>query len=249
MKILAFLFCISTLFFSDTLWAQDAREIIKKADDKIQGDSNISTMTMSIVRPKYARDITFKNWSLGRDYFMTYVTAPAKDKGQVFMKHQTEMWNYMPSINRMIKLPPSMMSQGWMGSDYSNDDLVKQSSIVVDYEHKLIGEENIDGRLCYKIEMIPLETSNVVWGKVVYWVDKELYVIPKGEYYDEEDYLVRTEYGKNLKTFDNRELYSLLEVVPADEKGNKTVIEIQSIQFDVAIEASFFSQQNMKRVK
>ena len=104
-------------------------------DNKLQGNSNKSVMKMSIVRPKYTRTIEFKNWSLGRNYFMTYVTAPAKDKGQVFMKYNTEMWSYSPAINRMIKLPPSMMSQGWMGSDYSNDDLVKQSSIVDDYTH------------------------------------------------------------------------------------------------------------------
>ena len=192
-KILLLLMCLSLVGT-----AQDAQSIIKKMDDKFQGDSNRSEMKMTIVRPKYTRTIAFKNWSLGRDYFMTYVTAPSKDRGMVSMKYKKEMWSFTPSINRMIKLPPSMMSQGWMGSDYTNDDLVKQSSIVNDYAHTLQGEEEIDGQNCYKIQMIPHSDANVVWGKIITWVDKERYINLKSEYYDEEGFLVRTELGKEV---------------------------------------------------
>lgn len=229
--------------------AQDAREIIKNMDDKIQGDSNKSVMKMSIVRPKYTRTIEFKNWSLGRDYFMTYVTAPSKDKGMVSMKYKKEMWSYTPSINRMIKLPPSMMSQGWMGSDYTNDDLVKQSSIVNDYNHSIITQEEVDGRTCYKIQMIPNNEANVVWGKVITWVDIEKFINLKSEYYDEEEFLVRTELGKEIKDFDGRELPSVIDIIPAEEPENRTVITIVSIEFNVDIKESYFSQQNMKRVR
>lgn len=229
--------------------AQDAKNIIKQMDDKLQGDSNKSEMKMTIVRPKYTRTIAFKNWSLGREYFMTYVTAPSKDKGMVSMKYEKEMWSYTPSINRMIKLPPSMMSQGWMGSDYTNDDLVKQSSIVDDYEHTILGEETIDDRLCYNIQMIPNNEANVVWGKIVIWVDKEKYMNLKAEYYDEEEFLVRTELGKEVKIFDGRELPSIMEIIPAEEPDNRTIITIKSMEFDVDIKESFFSQQNMKRIR
>ena len=245
------IFTTAFLVFCLVLFAngQDAKTIIKKMDDKYQGNSNKSVMQMSIVRPKYTRTIEFRNWSLGRDYFMTYITAPAKDKGQVFMKHKMEMWSYSPSINRMIKLPPSMMSQGWMGSDYTNDDLVKQSSIVDDYTQTIIGDESVEGRPCYKIEMIPNENSNVVWGKVIVYVDKELYINMKSEYFDEEEYLVRTELGKEIKTFDGRELPSIMEIIPTEEPENKTLISIISIEFDVDINQNFFSQQNMKRIR
>ncbi len=236
-------------FFVSAINAQDAREIIKKMDDKLQGNSNKSEMKMTIVRPKYTRTIAFKNWSLGRDYFLTYVTAPSKDKGMVSMKYKTEMWSYTPSINRMIKLPPSMMSQGWMGSDYTNDDLVKQSSIVNDYTHTVIGEEIIEGRECYNIQMIPNSDANVVWGKILTWVDKEKYINLKSEYYDEEEFLVRTELGKEVKIFDGRELPSIIEIIPADEPDNRTIITIDFIEFDVDIKESFFSQQNMKRIR
>lgn len=142
-----------------------------------------------------------------------------------------------------------MMSQGWMGSDYSNDDLVKQSSVVKDYNHKIIGEETIEGRLCYKIEMVPHLESNIVWSKVYTWVDKELFVSLKSEYYDEEAYLVRTELGKAIKNFDGRELPSVIEIIPAEEPENKTIITIKSMDFNVKIEPGFFSQQNMKRIR
>ena len=98
------------------------------------------------------------------------------------------------------------MSQGWMGSDYTNDDLVKQSSIVNDYTHTILSEENIDDRLCYQIQMIPNNDANVVWGKIVTWVDKEKLINLKSEYYDEEAFLVRTEFGKEVKNFDGRDL-------------------------------------------
>ena len=229
--------------------AQDAKTIVKKMDDNLQGNSNSSVMRMDIIRPKYTRSIEFKNWSLTHDYFMTIVTAPAKEKGQVFMKYKTEMWSFTPSINRIIKLPPSMMSQGWMGSDYSNDDLVKQSSIVNDYTHTLLGEENVDGSLCYKIEMIPNASSNVVWGKIIIWIEKENFLSLKSEYYDEEFFIVRTELGKEVKLFDGKKLPSIIEIIPAEEPDNKTIISIISMDFEIEIDESFFSQQNMKKVR
>jgi outer membrane lipoprotein-sorting protein len=232
-----------------TGFCQNAKEIVKKADDKMQGNSNTSQISMTIVRPTYTRTVEFKNWSLGRDYFMTVITAPAKDKGQVFMKLKTDLWNFMPSINRMIKLPPSMMSQGWMGSDYSNDDLVKQTSIVDDYDQTILGIEKLDNAECYKIELIPHDNANVVWGKVVTWIDKEKSLFLKSEYYDEEGYLVRTERASKVKVFDNREIPSIIEIFSADESQNKTILEFINIDFDVDIQENFFTQQNMKKIR
>lgn len=240
---------LTMMTISISLLSQDPKEIIRKVDDNMQGRSNKSEIKMSIVRPNYTRTIEMKSWSLGKDYFMVYVTAPAREKGQVVMKQSEEMWQYTPSINRMIKLPPSMMSQGFMGSDYSNDDLVKQSSIVEDYNQTLLGRETIDGRECFHIEMIPHPDSDIVWGKVIYWVDTERYVLLKGEYFDEEDYLIRTELGKDVKLFDGRYLPAIIEIIPEEEPDNKTIVETVSIEFGIQIDKSFFSQQNMKRVR
>jgi outer membrane lipoprotein-sorting protein len=226
-----------------------AKQIVKKSNDLQRGLTNKSEMSMTIIRPKWQRTIVFKSWSKGADYSMTYIMSPAKDKGQVFLKRKNEMWNWIPNISRMIKIPPSMMSQGWMGSDYTNDDILKESSIVVDYTHKIIGEEKINGTDCYKIELIPKEDATVVWGKVIKWISKKEYWQLKNEYYDEDFELVRTELASEIKQFGDRKLPSYLEIIPEDKPGQKTVVKVIKSEFNININESFFSQQNMKRVR
>ncbi len=226
-----------------------AKEIIVKADELTRGKTNTSTMKMEIIRPTWKRSVTMKSWGRGMDFSMTYITSPAKDKGQVFMKRKTEMWNWMPSIGRMIKIPSSMMSQGWMGSDYTNDDILKESSIVNDYTHKVIGEEKLEGFECYKIELIPHEDAAVIWGKVLMWVAKDKYIQVRSEFYDEDNELVKSNFGKDFKIMDGRLIPTQIVIIPADEKGNKTVIYIEKMKFDVDLPESFFSQQRMKRIR
>jgi outer membrane lipoprotein-sorting protein len=146
-------------------------------------------------------------------------------------------------------MPPSMMMQSWMGSDFTNDDLVKESSIIKDYTHRILGEEEIDGRLSYKIELIPKEDAPVVWGKIISWVDKKDFLQMKSEMYDEDGFLVNTMYGKNIKMLGGKLLPALLEVIPADEEGHMTQIEYNELEFDIPIESSFFSTKNLKRVR
>ena len=226
-----------------------AKQIVVKADDLQRGQTNRGEMSMTIIRPKWQRTITMKVWGMGRDYSMTYITSPAKDKGQVFLKRKNEMWNWVPTISRMIKIPPSMMSQGWMGSDYSNDDILKESSIVVDYTHKIIGTEKVDGIECYKVELTPKEHASVVWGKVYKWISKKEFWQLKTEYYDEDEELIRTEQASKVKQFGDRRLPSYLEIIPADKPGQKTVVNIISSEFNVKLDEGFFSQQNMKRIR
>ncbi|MBS2097686.1 outer membrane lipoprotein-sorting protein [Carboxylicivirga linearis] len=238
------------ILISTSMQAQDAKEIVKKADDKMQGEeSSISTMSMTIKRPTYERNLAFKNWTKGTQYAMTLVTAPAQEKGQTFLKRDREMWNWNPRISRMIKLPPSMMSQGWMGSDYTNDDALKKSSIVEDYNHTLIGEEKIDEQDCYHIQLIPTEEAAVVWGKVMMWITKDEYLQMKVEYYDEDEFLVKTELAHNITTIGGRILPSQFEIIPADKPNQRTIINIENIEFNVPINDNFFSQQSMKRIR
>jgi outer membrane lipoprotein-sorting protein len=190
-----------------------------------------------------------KSWSKGDDLSLIVITAPARDKGMGFLKRGNEMWNWQPSIDRTIKLPPSMMLQSWMGSDFTNDDLVKQSSLVVDYTHKMLGKETVEKRECYKIQLTPLENAPVVWGKVIMWIDTEEYMQMKVEFYDEDDYLVNTMLGKNIKILGGKLLPSIMEVIPEAEEGNKTVIEYLSLDFNQKTKDDFFSIQNLKRVR
>jgi outer membrane lipoprotein-sorting protein len=242
------------LFLGSTLLAsgQDIspKEIVRKADEKFNGEkTSTSIMAMTIVRPTWERTIEFKNWTSGREYALTLITSPAKDKGQSFLKRQQEMWNWNPTISRLIKLPPSMMSQGWMGSDYTNDDILKESSVVNDYDHEIVGEEEYDGRICYKIKMVAKEDAAVIWGHQIRWISKKDFLFLKSELYDEDAYLVRTELGSEIKTMDGRLIPTRIELIPAEEEGQMTIIEMKEMKFNEPIEESFFSQQNMKRVR
>jgi outer membrane lipoprotein-sorting protein len=250
LKILLFSGYLISTFMVLSAQGLTAAEIIKKADDKFNGEkSSMMVMSMTIIRPTWQRTVEFKNWTMGRDYALTLVTAPAKDIGQTFLKRGNEMWNWNPSISRLIKLPPSMMSQGWMGSDYTNDDIMKESSVVNDYTHEITGEDTIEGRECYRIKMVAKENAAVVWGHQVRWVDKKEFLVLKAEYYDEDGVLVRTETGSDIKVMDGRTIETKIVLTPVDEPGKSTVIIIKDIKFNIPIQESFFSQQNMKNIR
>ncbi len=241
---------IITLFsIASAVNAQDIKEIIRQADEKFRGSSSQGEMTMIIERPSWSRTVSMKNWTLGNDYSLIYITAPAKEKGQVFLKRKKDMWNWVPNIERMIKIPPSMMMQSWMGSDFTNDDLVRESSLVKDYTHKLIGEEIIDGFECYKAELIPFDDAPVVWGKVMMWISKKELHWLKAEFYDEDGFLVNTEILTDVKKMDDRVMPTRMEMIPADEDGHKTIMIFKNTRFNVNLKESFFSQQNMKRIR
>lgn len=229
---------------------QDATDIVKRADEKMRGEkSSYSEMTMQIVRPTWHRSVSFKSWSKGTELSLVYISSPAREKGQSFLKINREMWSWNPQMNRTIKLPTSMLSQGWMGSDYTNDDLLNQRSVVTDYTHKILGEETVESNSCYKILLTPKPDAPVVWGKIVMWITKETYLMLKVEYYDEDLMLVKTEIGRELKTMDGRLMPTVYELFPADEPNNKTIITMNLIKFNISINDSFFSIQNMTRVR
>jgi len=240
------------LFLPAGIFAQQmtATDVIRKADEKFNGEkSAYMVMSMTIVRPAWQRTVEFKTWTLSKDYALTLITSPARDAGQAFLKRGNEMWNWNPSINRLIKLPPSMMSQGWMGSDYTNDDILRESSVVNDYVHEFAGEEVIDGHECYKISMTAKEGSPVIWGSQIRWIDKKEFLFLKSELYDEDGALVRTETGSEIKMMDGRNITSRIELVPSEEPGKKTVVVIKEIRFNIPVNESFFSQQNMKTIR
>lgn len=241
--------CVLALWGAMPTAAQNATEIIQKSIDLVQGESNKATMRMSVIRPTWQRDVGMKAWSLGTDYSLIVITAPARDEGTAFLKRDQELWNWQPRIERSIKMPPSMMLQSWMGSDFTNDDLIKQTSLVEHYTHTLAGRETIEGRECYKIVLQPRPDAPVVWGKLEAWIDVDEYFTMKNIFYDEDGAVVNTMYGKEVRQFDDRRLPSIIEVVPADNPGQKTVVEYLDIEFNIPLEPSFFSIQNMKRIQ
>ena len=225
-----------------------AKDIIDYADKLMRGNSSYAEMEMTIIRPKWQRSLKFKSWSKGIDYALIYVTYPANEKGHTFLKRNKEMWNYIPSIERMIKIPTGMMMQSWMGSDLTNDDLVKGASIVEDYTHKITKQDTLNGYPCYVIELTPKEDAAVVWGKIVSWVTKTGYMTLKNEYFDEDGYLINRELLNQIKHVGDRTMPTRFEIVPVDKKGHKTVMEFSNLKFEIPLEDNFFSIQNMKRI-
>lgn len=243
---------ICLLFFWFSIgygFSQDALEIVRKADDLMQGITSESEMEMVIVRPTWQRSVSFKSWGKGRNLSMTLITAPPKESGQSFLKLNNDMWCWNPTINRMIKLPPSMMSQGWMGSDYTNDDILKESSLVMDYTHKIIGSELISGYSCYLIELLPKESAAVVWGKIQLWISKTEYYELKAVYFDEDGNKVKTHLLSDIRFMFDRKIPTCFEIIPEDKPRQKTVVKIKSARFNIPIQDAFFSQQKMKTLK
>ena len=241
------LIILLTLFVTLSGFAQDPTEIVRKAYLKMEGESQYALMTMQVVRPKWTRTVKFKFASKGTDYALVLIIYPAKEQGQTFLMIKNQMWMYNPQVNSLIKLGPSMMSQGWMGSDYSNDELLNEGSIVKDYNHKILGEETIENRPCWKIELTPKSGTNIVWGKQIMWIDKKDYLILKTELYDEDGYLVKTQLASDIKNMHGRVIPTKFTIIPEEEPDNKTILTIDDIRFNVNIPNSFFTIQNMRR--
>ncbi len=250
MKKLLFIPLLSIFFSYSTTNAQtDATDIVRKANELMTGRSSESTSSMTVVRPAWTRNVEMKTWSLGNDYYMVQITAPAQDKGQVFLKRFNEMWNWIPTISRIIKIPPSMMGQNWMGSDFTNNDLVKANSIVDDYTHKILGNETLEGYDCFKIELTPKPDAAVVWEKIITWIAKDKYFMLKSEFYDEDGELVLMETQSDIRHFDDRDIPAKVVMTPVKETGKQTILEFKQLKFNMSLNADFFSQQNMKNLR
>lgn len=237
------------VFFSSwKLLAQNAYEIVKKADEKMRGNTSQADMVIRTVRPTWSREMEVKTWMKGTSYALLLIKSPARDKGTSFLKKKKEVWNWVPTLERTIKLPPSMMSQSWMGTDFTNDDLVKESSALEDYTHSIMGDTVIDERPMWKILFRPKPEATVVWGKLIVCIDKKDYLELYTEFYDEDGSLLNRMRGYDIKVMDGRLIPTRMEMIPAGKKGQKTEIVYRSILFNRPIEDNFFTLERMKQL-
>ncbi|ELY3409925.1 outer membrane lipoprotein-sorting protein [Vibrio parahaemolyticus] len=237
------------LLFTSLSYAESAFDIVQKSDQAMRGKSSYSEATMEIVRPDWTRSMTMKSWTKGTELSLVLVTAPAKDKGSASLKRHREMWNWVPSIERVIKIAPSMLGQSWMGSDFTNDDLINQSSIVVDYQHALLGNDSFEGDKVWVIEATAKPDAPVVWNKVTLWISQSTYLQRKVEFYDEFDERVNVLTTYDVKELGGRKIATRMEMKPVDKPGNKTIFTTHQAQFDFDINDDFFSQQQMKSLR
>jgi outer membrane lipoprotein-sorting protein len=223
-----------------------AQEVVRKTTDKMRGATSQAELIIRTVRPTWSREMKLKTWTKGEKYSMILIESPAKEKGVAFLKRGKEVWNWVPTLERSIKLPPSMMSQSWMGTDFTNDDLVKESSLVEDYEHTFEGDTIIDGRDCYIIRMIPKPEAAIVWGKLILCVDKHDFIELHTKFYDEDGEILNTMNAYDIKVMDGRLIPTRMEMIPADKPGQKTVLIYSSISYDKPLPDAVFTLQQLK---
>lgn len=243
-----FVFIFLLLAFTFNLHAQSAKEIVEQTEEKMRGRTSQAAITIRIIRPGWSREMKLKAWMLGNDYSTILITSPTRDKGIVFLKRKKEVWNWMPAIEKSIKLPPSMMSQSWMGTDFTNDDLVKESSLVSDYIHSFSNDTTINNRLCYQIIMIPKPDAAVVWGKLITCIDKEKLVQIHTRFYDERNELINIMNAYEVRIMDGRLIPTRFEMIPANKRNQKTEMIYQSVIFDKNIDQSIFTTDKMRYI-
>ena len=229
--------------------ADSPTEIVRKAYYNVRSEAYSTNMSMKVIRPTWSRELTFKSWSKSADYGMMVIQAPVKDKGISNLRIKSEGWTWLPSIERTTKISPSQMSQSWMGSDFTNEDLLKEASIVNDYTHTILGEEKFQDITCYKIQATPKANSAVVWGKVILWISKDDVLQRKAEYYDEDGVLINTLINSDFKTIGGKKIGTNLEMIPNNKKGQKTIVTISAVNFNEKLDNSFFAIEKMKTVK
>lgn len=222
-----------------------AKEILQSAIDAWRGSTSYTEMTMTIHRPDWERAVSMRGWTRGDKDSLIRVTAPKKDIGTGTLTLDNSMWTYSPKINRVIKVPSSMMSQSWMGSDFSNKDISKADEIVHEYQHRLLSVDEDQGHKIYVIEAIPNEDAAVVWGKQIITV-RDDYIVLREEFYDQDGILVKAMDTTNIETMDNRAIAQRQRMTDAEEENKWTEISVQTVDFDVELKDNVFTLSNLR---
>ncbi|MGI9203082.1 MAG: outer membrane lipoprotein-sorting protein [Woeseiaceae bacterium] len=225
--------------------ARDATQIIRDALNHWRGLSSTSEMTMTIHRPDWERSISMRSWTEGEKRSLVRVTAPRKDRGNGTLIDDNTMWTYSPKVNRVIKVPSSMMNQSWMGSDFSNKDISRTDEIVEEYDHALLSETEVDGIVVFEIESIPHEDSAVVWGREVLSIRADNVLVGQ-RFYDQDGELVKTLQTLEIAEMGGRSVAAVQRMEKDEAPGEWTEIRLDAVEFDVALRESIFSLSNLR---
>jgi len=251
-KILIVAVLFTVLFFPSVSSAAaksriDAIEILEKVDDLWRGESSFSEITMEVTTVHWQRSLKMKAWSLGKDYSLIIITSPAKERGVATLKALKDIWNYLPRVNRVIRVPTSMMMAEWMGSHFTNDDLVKESRMSEDYDVEITFDGTRNGKEMYDLTLTPKPEAPVVWGKIVITVIKDDLLPTESLYFDEEGELARSMLFTGIRIFEGRKVPATLTLIPADKPMEKTVVRYEDMKFGLGLDAKFFSLRNLSR--
>ncbi len=240
---------VAALWVTPSFAQESARDIMERVDRLLRGDSSHGVATMEVVTEHWERRITMELWSLGTEYSLVRIQAPAKEAGTATLMANDDIWNYLPKVDRTIKVPVSMMAGSWMGSHFTNDDLVKESQIVEDYDIEIAFDGERDGTAVWEFRLTPKAEAAVVWGHVEFQVRQSDTMPLWARYYDEDGGLVRTMRYTEFENLGGRTVPFVMEMQPEDKPGERTTVRYQELEFDIDIDRSFFSLQNLKRLR
>jgi hypothetical protein len=231
----------------------DARAIVEHSVDALRGRTTYLRATMQIESPRLPapRTVTFRSWDdgPGRRSFIR-ILAPAKDAGTGYLKRHPTLWTWLPRVERVVRLPPSMMHQSWMGSDFTNDDLVRHSDAVDDYAHRLLGVDSAPAdapdRPAWVVESLPHDDAAVVWARIVAWIDVADAAPQRQEFYAEDGARVRTLRFGDVRTVQGRPVPHRWSAVPDGETGRATTVTVEEIRFDEVLAEDLFTPEHLR---
>jgi outer membrane lipoprotein-sorting protein len=242
--------CLSVFLFLCSAMAQaappeDAAALVKAAIDYWRDVSSYSVVSMTIHRPDWERNMTLRIWTRGDKESLVRVIAPPKDAGNATLLLDNDMWSFTPKINRVIKIPSSMMNQSWMGSDFSNNDLAKADDLIEQYTHKLLGKESHDGHTVYVIESIPKEEAPVVWGREVVKI-RDDWIMLEHAFYDQQNVLVKQLVTSEIKPMGGKLIAARERMQRLDRPGEWTEVVTREVRFGIPVAAGTFTLSNLR---
>jgi len=223
----------------------DATTIVRDAVNHWRGISSESVMTMVIHRPDWERSMTMRAWTKGEDHSLVRVLEPKKDRGNGTLTDDDNMWTFSPKVNRVIKIPSSMMGQSWMGSDFSNKDVARTDDIIDQYDHSILSVEEVDGITIYKIESIPHEDAPVVWGREVLRI-RDDHVVETHSFYDQDGELVKKLVSLEIGEMGGRVIALRQRMGKVDAPDEWTELQVDSINYEVDLKDSLFTLSNLR---
>lgn len=237
------------LLWAAPVLAEDGKalELIRKLEKNSRGETFSGDLKMNVAHGTTERKMSIRFWSRGKELALVRILEPARDKGTGNLRIKTDLWQYLPRVEKTIKVPSSLLFQSWMGSDFSNDDLVKSSNLEKDYDHKYVGEETIEGVAAAKIEGTPKKDSAIVWGKVFFWVTPDKGALVQQEFYTEAGKLVKRLRGFDQKTFGKYTIPTRLTMTDLTKEKSSTELKYEKVEFDKPLADNVFTLKELEK--
>ena len=220
-------------------------EVTKHLDQLYGAGSAHGTMSMAVVTRHFQRTLTMETWSQGDDHMLVVIRAPAREAGTSTLKTEKGLWSYAPRADRMLRVPSGMLSESWMGSHFTHDDLVRESSFKEDYVTTLRAEQTDSGPELV-LTMIPRPDAPVIYTRIVQRLRADDWLPIRAEYYDG-DTKIRTLHFRAIRLLGGRRIPTVIELIPHETPQERTTITYEAMVFDGDIDPALFTPRGLRR--